>query len=197
MPCLIWYESFLLLYFRVLLFYIKWFLDSYWSNVCAFDWLLQADGYNKTDKYENQYELFKKSTVSRITFDLPEKVTTVGIKCRATVFTVYDTITNATLIKPVPRRLTGTETLLRSGTSYRCLSVKVLYRLLHNSPRIIDFLYETPVISLNSQVLKAKSPDVTLRIGFYCVKAHKARYIYMSTTLFRNFSSEPIIPWSN
>lgn len=72
--------------------------------------------------------------VSRFSFDLPvpDKLheSTVAVKCRVTVFTLYDQNSTIQTIEPIPRRLTATDTLLRSG---KTLSLKCLL-LVINSP---------------------------------------------------------------
>lgn len=69
----------------------------------------------KTETRKDEKDPLTKTTLSSISFNLPEKVTPVRIYCHATVLNVYDKKSNVTMIHPIPRRLTGTETLLRSG----------------------------------------------------------------------------------
>lgn len=75
----------------------------------------------KTDYQKNPIDPVTQSTLSRFSFDLPipdkfpPVVAAITVKCRATLFSLYDQNSTIQAIAPIPRRLTGTDTLLRQG----------------------------------------------------------------------------------
>jgi len=89
--------------------------DDMWSQSFWLKLQVDHERITKTDVWKDKDDPLAKAALSSISFDLPEKVSPVRIRCRATVFTAYDQNSNVTMIHPIPRRLTGTDTLLRPG----------------------------------------------------------------------------------